>query len=112
MHDWVQHLLMLRVQYQALQTGDMQVLAAGKDVLAYARVQPAGSGRSATAGNKIIVIVNRSPEASTVNLKLGGTLLAGASQPQTLLGNAASHWGNDEASVNMLGHSAWIAFVR
>jgi glycosidase len=111
MHDWVQRLLMLRAQYPALQRGDMQVLAAEKDVLAYARALPATGGGTTGAGSKIIVIVNRSSETSTLTLELGATLLAGASQPQALLGSVASTWANDEARVTMPGQSVWIARI-
>jgi neopullulanase len=111
MHDWVQRLLMLRAQYPALQCGDMQVLAAEKDVLAFARALPPAGGGTTGAGSKIIVVVNRSSETSTLTLKLGATLLAGASQPQALLGSVASTWANDEARVTMPGQSVWIARI-
>jgi neopullulanase len=111
MHDWVQHLLMLRAQYSALQRGNMQVLAAENDVLAYARALPAAGGGMTGADSKIVIVINRSLETSTLTLDLGATLLAGAPHPQTLLGSVACTWANDEARVTMPGQSVWIARI-
>jgi glycosidase len=112
MHDWVQGLLMLRAQNPALQSGDMQLLAAEKDVLAYARVIPSSNSGTKDSVDKILVVVNRSSHAQPVTLKLGATLLAGTSQPKTLLGYATSTWASDEAQVNMPAQSVWVALIR
>jgi glycosidase len=111
MHDWVQDLLTMRAKYPALQTGKMQVLAADKDIVAYTRIlQPKVRGKS-SPGDNVIVVVNRSATASTVNLKLGSTLLEGTSQSHTVLGDAKTHWGSDNLQVEMPGTSAWIAVI-
>ncbi|HEX4285950.1 MAG TPA: alpha-amylase family glycosyl hydrolase, partial [Terracidiphilus sp.] len=112
MHDWVQGLLMLRAQNPALQSGDMQLLAAEKDVLAYARVIPSSNSGTKNSVDRILVVVNRSSHAQPVTLKLGATLLAGTSQPKTLFGYATSTWASDEAQVNMPAKSVWVALIR
>jgi glycosidase len=98
-YDWVRQLLALRAKYPALQTGAMQVLSAGKDVLAYGR-------------DKVLVVVNRSAASSTVSIKLGGTSLAGSSQAQTVFGNGSAQWQGDAVQVEMPPASAWIAVIR
>lgn len=112
MRDWVQSLLTLRAKYPALQTGEMQILAADKDTLAYTRILSAKKNTSNNPGDKIIVVVNRSPAASTVNIQLNGTALAGTSQPLTLFGEATAHWTNDNVGIQIPGSSAWIAVVH
>jgi neopullulanase len=112
MHDWVQRLLRLRAQNPALQSGDMQLLTAEKDVLAYARVIPSSNKGTNDSVGKILIVVNRSSQAQPVTLKLGATLLAGTSQPKTLLGDATSTWASDEAQVNMPPQSVWVALIR
>jgi glycosidase len=112
MHDWVQRLLRLRAQNPALQSGDMQLLTAEKDVLAYARVIPSSNRGTNDSVGKILIVVNRSSQAQPVTLKLGATLLAGTSQPKTLLGDATSTWASDEAQVNMPPQSVWVALIR
>jgi hypothetical protein len=84
----------------------MQVLAADKDVLAYTRVLPA------KGSDRVIVVVNRSAAASTVNLKLGGTVLAGTLQPQTVLGDGVVRWVSDDVHVEMPGSSVWIGLIH
>jgi len=111
MHDYVQRLLALRAKYPALQIGEMQILAVDKDTLAYARVLAANTSATYPA-DKIIVVVNRSPGASTVNIKLGDTALSGAPQPQTLLGDGVAHWSGANASIEIPGSSVWMAVTR
>ncbi|WP_263351951.1 alpha-amylase family glycosyl hydrolase [Acidicapsa acidisoli] len=111
MHDWVQNLLTMRAKYAALQTGEMQVLAADKDVLAYTRVLARNAGEKSAPGGKVLVVVNRAATDSTVNLKLGGTLLEGASQSHTVLGDAKAQWDGENLRVEMAGTSAWIAVI-
>jgi glycosidase len=111
MHDWVQNLLTMRAKYAVLQTGEMQVLAADKDVLAYTRVLARNAGEKSAPGGKVLVVVNRAATDSTVNLKLGGTLLEGASQSHTVLGDAKTQWDGETLRVEMAGTSAWIAAI-
>jgi neopullulanase len=111
MHDWVQRLLTLRAKYPALQNGEMQVLAADKDTLAYTRVLTEKAAGKTKAGSKVIVVVNRSAAASTTNLKLNATLLAGTHRPLTLVGNAAARWESDEVHLELPGSSVWIAVL-
>jgi glycosidase len=111
MRDWVQHLLALRSKYPALQGGEMQVLAADKDTLAYTRVLTANTGEKNDPGNKIIVVVNRSTAVATVKFKVGDTLLVGSSQARTLLGVGHAHWEGEDLQVEMQASSAWIALI-
>lgn len=110
MHDWVHELLALRRRYVALQDGTMQVLRADKDVLAYVRI-------SATKGphihdQKVLVIVNRASEPATVELLIGGTALEGATEINSLAGNARFDPEKKRMRVEMPGAAVWIAAVR
>jgi glycosidase len=112
MYDWVRRLLALRAKYAALQDGTMQVLLADKDVLAYTRVLSAHESGRVEADGKILVVISRLPESQSVMLKLGGTLLAGSSQTQTLLGRARVHWEGGDLRVEMPASTAWIASIK
>jgi len=105
MHDWVEKLLTLRKEYPALEEGAMQVLAAQKDVLAYARVNP-------DQAQKLLIIVNRSAEPATVELQLNGTALANSTHAHALLGNANPQFEGSELRVEMPATSAWIATIQ
>jgi len=105
MHDWVEKLLTLRKEYPALEEGAMQVLAAQKDVLAYARVNP-------DQAQKLLIVVNRSAEPATVELQLNGTALANSTHAHALLGNANPQFEGSELRVEMPATSAWIATIQ
>jgi glycosidase len=111
MHDWVQQLLTLRTKYPALQSGEMQVLQADKDTLAYVRVFTEKAGGQSNSGSKVIVVVNRSATALTTNIKLEGTLLSGTHQPHTIAGNAVTRWESNQLHIEIPGSSVWIAAI-
>ena len=85
MHQWVRQLLSLRAQEAALRTGEMQVLTADKDVLAYVRALPAGSGTD--ADGKVLIVINRSSQSAKLHIEVAGTVIDGATGTKTLLGN-------------------------
>jgi glycosidase len=111
MHDWVQELLTLRAKSPALQAGAMQVLEANKDLLAYTRTLSPDETTQSHSTGKILVVVNRSPSAATLDIKLSGTSLAGSSRSHTLIGSAEPNWSKDEVAIEIPATSAWIASV-
>jgi hypothetical protein len=111
-------MLSLRAKYPVLQTGEMRILAADKDILAYTRVLPDAAetkvnpGRKDKSAEKIIVVVNRASAAATLAIKLVGTALAGSSQFHTLIGEATAQWSDGNARIEVPPVSVWIAEFR
>jgi glycosidase len=118
MQGWVEKMLSLRAKYPVLQTGEMRILAADKDILAYTRVLPDAAetkvnpGRKDKSAEKIIVVVNRASAAATLAIKLVGTALAGSSQFHTLIGEATAQWSDGNARIEVPPVSVWIAEFR
>ena len=71
----VQHLLALRRQYPALQTGEEQVLTADQDVIVYVRSLAMGN-----AEQRILVAVNKGTAAKDVPIDIDDTIVAHVTQ--------------------------------
>lgn len=91
MHDWVQGLLNLRHAHTALQTGEEQTLAADRNVLIYLRGDALQQGCAAkSAGERIVVAVNKASEPQTITIPEAMTALDGCSMKESLWGTDAS----------------------
>jgi neopullulanase len=109
MHGWVSKLLKLRIEQPALQSGDMQILTADKDVLAYVRTAPSNSPKE--TNNKILVVINRSSAATTLHVKLAGTMIDRATGANTLLGQGVVRIAGNALDVDVPAFGAWVATV-
>lgn len=107
MYGWVRRLLSLRARQPALRSGEMQVLTADKDVLAYVR-----NVRSSAEGNRnVLVVINRSSEAASIHIDVAGTVIDGATGADTLLGEGTASVTGKSLDVHVPALGAWVASV-
>jgi glycosidase len=109
MQEWVSKLLKLRVEQPALQSGDMQVLTADKDVLAYVRTAPSSSPKE--GNSNVLVVINRSSTATTLHIKLAGTIIDRATEANMLLGQGVVRVAGNALDVDLPAFGAWVATV-
>ena len=91
MHDWVAAIDALRAHTPALQTGSQQTVFA--DTSGFAFLRRASSGDSACAGTgpaSMLVVLNRSAEARTVDIPLANSSLAGCKVATPALGDGVT----------------------
>jgi neopullulanase len=110
MHDWVQKLLTLRAEQPALRSGEMQVVAVDKDVLAYVRVVSAEQPKE--VNRPVLVVINRASAPTTLHIEVAGTVIAGARQTKTLLGEGSAHVVGKTLDIDVPGLGAWVASVE
>ncbi len=86
MFAWVQGLIAARKAHVALQTGEEQMLqlpqADRADSLVYVRGAKLGEGCSSSAGERVLVAVNRGDRPLALHISLAGTALAGCGKVQ------------------------------
>ena len=81
MHHWVESLMKLREQTPVLQSGQLQVLLADKDSLAFVRDEDAGKSCAAVpAAARYFVVANNSPKPQGIAVPIASSALNGCTK--------------------------------
>ena len=108
MHVWVTTLMELRESTAALQTGQLQMLLADKDSLAFVRSEDM-AGNCGTAAARYVVIVNNSATPQTVAVPVAANALTGCAHFTSMLQNgAAAQVVGDKLQVQLPGEEIGI----
>lgn len=102
MYDWVHGLLDLRRRNSALQTGEMQVLHADKDVLVFARYE---------AGQCVLTAINRGGDA-TIDVPVEGTIVAGKHSATKIFGDGSASLQGMNLQINLKARAGALIDVR
>jgi glycosidase len=91
MHAWVTTLMTLRERTPALETGQLQMLIADKDSLAFVRAEDvAGDCRAAAGVARYVVVVNNSVNPRSVAVPVDANTLTGCGHFTSMLQNGAT----------------------
>ncbi len=114
MHAWVETLMELRARTPVLQTGQLQMLLADKDSLAFARTEDmAGGCRTAGAAARYVVVVNNSAKLQSIVIPVAANTLAGCAHYTSMLKNgAAAQMTGGELRVQLPGEEIGIFQAR
>jgi glycosidase len=103
MHTWVTTLMALRESTPALETGQLQVLLADKDSMAFARAEDiAGNCSTAAAAARYVVVVNNSVNPQSVAVPVAANTLTGCGHFTSMLQNGAEAHVNGETLLVQL----------
>jgi glycosidase len=110
MHTWVTTLMGLRERTPALQTGQLQMLLADKNSLAFARTEDmAGNCRTAAAAARYVVVVNNSVNPQSVAVPVDANTLTGCTHYTSMLKDGASaQITGDKLQVQLPGEEIGI----
>jgi glycosidase len=91
MHTWVETLMQLRAHTLALQTGQLQILLAEKDSLAFARTPDlAANCTTAPTAERYIVIVNNDSSPQDISVPTIANAVTGCTHYTSMLQNGAT----------------------
>ena len=90
MHDWVSALGKFRAQFPALQDGRQQTVLASDSTFAYVRTTAKGGSGACAATGSLLIAINRSSGAGSVNIPVVGSDLEGCTSATPAFGDAAS----------------------
>jgi glycosidase len=90
MHAWVQELMQLRAKTPALESGQLQVLEADEDSLAFVRAQDVSGGCDTTAaGERYLIVVNDGVTAKDITVPTSANTMSECSHYSPLLHDGA-----------------------
>jgi len=109
---WTTRLLTWRREHPVLQTGIQHNLSAGEDVLAFVRAEGEGGCPADHTQERVLVVVNKAPQARRVALAMADTNLSGCTEFEPLAAGIGSMPRLDSGQLVIAADAESITLYR